>query len=140
MFQAHDIQTHLFFTWMICTGQHLASRTNTQLPFLQRENKLSAFTVGFKFARDTQPDTKGQKNTKGQVRKAILYTYRSFWDSTFSSQKKSDPLIILRNAKFYQYASLSPFLILNVCFVLPAVFTGPWGILKKKKGIVMETK
>lgn len=88
----------ILVTCTVCAGQRLASQPNIQLLSRPRENKWAAFTVGFKFARETQPDTKGQE------RKDILCSYRSFWHSSFSSLK-SNPLMILRNEKCYQYAT-----------------------------------
>lgn len=88
----------IFVTWTVSAGQRLASQPNIQLPSRPVENKWAAFTVGFKFARETQPDTKGQE------RKDILCSYRSFWHSSFSPLR-NDPLMILRNEKCYQYAT-----------------------------------
>lgn len=113
-----------FFTWTICAGQSLASQPNMQLPDLQRENKRSAFTAGSKFARETQPDTKGQE------RKDILCSYRSFWHSSFSSQKNDDTWKQKMLPVCYQ---ITAFLILNFSIVLPAIFIQPWGILGRWK-------
>lgn len=78
-----------FFVWTICAGQYLASQSNVQLMSLQKRKKKewSAFTVGFKNAGEIQPDTKGQE------RKDVLCSYKSFWLSHFCSQR-SNPLVI----------------------------------------------
>lgn len=113
-----------FFTWTICAGQSLALQPNMQLPALRRENKWSTFTAGSKFARETQPDTKGQE------RRDILCSYRSFWHSSFSSQKNDDTWKQKMLPVCYQSTA---FLILNFSTVLPAIFIQPWGILGRWK-------